>query len=148
MSNTLGVRNCAMCSRMFKYKGNPLCPACIQRLDKEYVVVRDYLYDHPTAGIQELAEETKIEESAILHMVRTGRLTFAEGVDTGIHCTSCGRPITRGTMCDSCSRKMSQTLAGALPPGMRNPQEKKPPESSKAQRGVRMHTADRHEENW
>ncbi len=108
-------------------------------------MVRDYLYAHPSAGIRELSEETEVDEAAILHMVRTGRLEFAEGVDTGLHCSSCGRTIMRGTMCQSCAAKMSQTLSSALPPSMREG-AKKPPESSKASHGIRMHTADRRDD--
>lgn len=138
----LNVRTCSLCSKMYKYKGNPICPACLKRLDDDYVIVRDYLYDHPQAGIQELAEETEVDEKIILQMIRMGRIEFAEGVDTGIHCTSCGRPITGGTMCDSCKKKMSETLRSALPESMRGSQREESSAPSKSQKG-RIHTGDR-----
>ena len=138
----LNVRTCTLCGKMYKYKGYPICPACIKQMDEDYVTARDYLYDHPGAGIQELSEETGIDEKVILQMVRMGRIQFAEGADTGVHCSSCGRPITEGTMCESCKRKMSETLRSVLPDSMRNPQKNEPIDAGKSLKG-RMHTDDR-----
>lgn len=138
----LNVKICSICGKMYKYKGNPICNACLKKMDDNYVTIRDYLYDHPGAGIQELAEETEIDEKIILQMVRMGRIQFAEGADTGIHCSACGRPITEGTMCESCKKKMAQTLRSALPESMRGPQKNDPPSSGKSLKG-RMHTSDR-----
>ena len=139
MSN-LNVRNCAMCNKMFKYKGSPLCPSCIQKADDAYVTVRDYLYENPHAGIAEVNEGTEVDEKLILHLIRSGRVTFSADADTGIHCSSCGRPIARGTLCDRCAKQMSDTLKSVLP----KQKEGGTPASSKT-RGVRMHTADRRE---
>jgi predicted amidophosphoribosyltransferase len=141
MSMNLNVRNCALCQKMFKYKGYDICPRCMEKVDKEYVIVRDYLYDHPGAGIQELSEETEVDEAAILHLVRTGRLVFAEGADTGIYCRQCGRPIVAaGGLCERCAAQLSKTLQGALP---QREKKKDYGPMSEASRGVRMHISDR-----
>ncbi len=140
----LSVRNCALCQKMFKYKGNPVCPACVEQTDKDYITLRDYLYEHPASGVRELAEGTEISEKTILHLVRVGRITFAEGTDTGIRCSSCGKFINKGQLCDSCAKKLSQTLASAVP--QKDATQDAKPTSSKT-RGVRMHISDRLEGN-
>jgi len=139
---SMNVKVCAFCNKMFKYKGNALCGDCLKRIDDDYTVVRDYLYDHPSASIQELSKETDVDEKVILHLIRNHRLEFAQGTDTGVYCSSCGKSITQGTMCDKCKNKMSDMLRSALPPEMRGQGNGASSERNKG----RMHTSDRHDE--
>lgn len=139
MSN-LNVKSCSMCGKIFKPRGYPFCPDCMEKIDDDYIAVRDYLYKEPRAGIQEILENTDVQEKRLLYLVRSGRVSFAEGVDSGVKCESCGKPIPGGTICKSCQSKISGTLSGAAA-GIA-PKPKTDPGASKKS-GVRMHIDDR-----
>jgi len=63
----MDVRNCKGCSRLFNYiGGQPLCPECIKDLDVKFDEVRDYVYDHPRAPIQQVAEENDVSIAQIV----------------------------------------------------------------------------------
>lgn len=137
----MNVKSCPKCSRLFKYRGFPLCPDCVARVDEDYITVRDYLYKHPLAGIQEVVEETGVDSKSVFFLVRTGRLTFADGVDTGIRCESCGKIIPTGTLCSQCMQKITRSISAPTEQEPPKPTDNKKPEDQK--KFVKMHITDR-----
>lgn len=137
----LNVRSCPRCSKLFKHRGYPLCPDCIAKVDDDYITVRDYLYKNPQAGIQEIVDNTEVDYKSVSYLVRTGRLTFADGVDTGVHCESCGANITSGSLCPECVNKFNQAAADWAPKAP----EVTPQRKTKIQdvKGSKMHIAER-----
>lgn len=102
------IRNCKSCGRIFNYFGGDLvCPTCMKKLDAKFDIVKDYIYEHPGAGIQEVSTECKVSTSQIKKWVREERLEFAEDSLVGIDCESCGISIRTGKFCASCKAKLT-----------------------------------------
>ena len=111
----MDVRNCRECGRLFNYTsgGVPICPACAKKLEEKFMVVKQYIYDHPGAGIQEVSEENDVSINTIKKWVREERLTFAEGSAVGIECERCGKTILSGRYCEECKKKVANQLGSA-----------------------------------
>lgn len=103
------VRNCKGCGKLYNYySGPPLCPVCIQALDLKFEVVKEYVYDHPRVGIQEVSEELDVPISQIKQWIRDERLAFAEDSMIGLECEGCGITIKTGRFCKNCKDKMAK----------------------------------------
>lgn len=110
----MDVRNCKDCGKLFNYLSGPsLCPTCLKKLDEKFNVVKEYIYNHPGAGIQEVSEENEVSIPQIKQWVRDERLTFAEDSLVGIECESCGVTIRTGRFCQSCKDKLANNLGNA-----------------------------------
>lgn len=109
MSN---IRTCRRCRKLFNYIASPYCPRCVDEIDKEYRIVRDYIYDHPNEGIQEIADATEVDERSILELLRDGRLEL-DSQSSALQCERCGSSITTGRYCDRCQSNLSNELKRA-----------------------------------
>lgn len=106
------LRTCRNCKRLYNhFIGQNLCPDCTAELDKIFRDVRDYIYDNPEVGIQEVAEEFNISIKTIHGWVREERLEFSSSSDVGLPCESCGTPIHSGRYCNSCKRGIIEDLS-------------------------------------
>ena len=102
----MDVRNCKGCSRLFNYiGGQPLCPECAKALDLKFDEVRDYVYDHPRAGMQEVSEENDVTIAQIKRWIREERLAFSDDAQVGLECEGCGKMIRTGRFCETCKAK-------------------------------------------
>ncbi len=107
----MDVRNCKGCGKLFNYlSGPPLCPNCAQALDVKFEEVKEYVYDHPRCGIQEVSEEMDIPISQIKQWIREERLAFAEDSMIGLECEACGITIKTGRYCKNCKDKLAKGL--------------------------------------
>lgn len=105
------VRNCKGCGRLFNFlSGPPLCPSCAKSLDLKFEEVKEYVYDHPRVGIQEVSEELDVSVSQIKQWIREERLAFAEDSMIGLECESCGITIKTGRYCKSCKDSLAKGL--------------------------------------
>lgn len=102
----MDVRNCKGCSRLFNYiGGQQLCPECIKALDVKFDEVREYVYDHPRAGMKQVAEDNDVSIAQIKRWIREERLAFSDESQVGLECEGCGKMIRIGRFCDSCKTK-------------------------------------------
>jgi flagellar operon protein (TIGR03826 family) len=107
----MDVRNCKNCGKLFNYlAGAPICPACYKELDDKFSIVKEYIYNHPGAGMQEVSDENDVPIPQIQKWIREERLTFAENSMVGIECESCGVTIRTGRYCQSCKDKLVNTF--------------------------------------
>lgn len=105
------VRQCKQCNRLFQSFGSDMCPPCAERLDRDFLVIKEYLYDHPDANVVEIVQLTGVDEKIVLGFLREGRLSV-EG-DVGMQaCEECGTPISVGKYCLRC-RSIRESLMGA-----------------------------------
>ncbi len=105
------VRNCKGCGKIFNYlTGPPLCPSCAQSLDAKFEEVKEYVYDHPRVGMQEVSEEMDVPIAQIKQWIREERLAFAEDSMIGLECESCGVTIKTGRYCKACKDKLAKGL--------------------------------------
>ena len=102
----MDVRNCKGCSRLFNYiGGQPLCPECLKALDVKFDEVRDYVYDHPRAGMQQVSEEMEVSIAQIKRWIREERLAFSDEAQVGLECEGCGKMVRTGRFCETCKAK-------------------------------------------
>lgn len=107
----MDVRNCKGCGKLFNYlSGPPLCPSCLKVLDLKFEQVKEYIYDHPGAGIQEVSEENDVSSTQIKNWIRQEKLTFSDDSPIGLECEMCGTTIKTGRFCKSCKDKMASHL--------------------------------------
>jgi len=107
----MDVRNCRMCGRLFNYlSGPPICSACVATLDAKFEEVKEYVYDHPRCGIQEVSEEMDVSIAQIKQWIREERLTFTEDSMIGLECENCGATIKTGRYCKACKDKLAKGL--------------------------------------
>ncbi len=126
------VRNCRECGKMFNYiTGMPVCPACAKKMDEKFTQVKQYIYDHPGVGIQQVSEDNEVSVNLIKKWVREERLTFAEGSAVGIDCERCGKTILSGRFCEECKRKVTKQLDSAYEKPKAAPVHKKEKENPK-----------------
>jgi len=77
-------------------------------LDDLLTMVREYLYDNPTASMEDLlAVDQEITPGDIERWLRDGRLLIAKG-STLLKCGRCGKPIAGGRVCPTCSQAVSK----------------------------------------
>ena len=110
------VRNCKGCGRLFNFmSGPPLCPSCSAALDLKFEEVKEYVYDHPRVGIQEVSEVMEVSIPMIKQWIRDERLSFAEDSMIGLECEGCGVTIKTGRYCKACKDKLARGLSDLYP---------------------------------
>ncbi len=131
----MNVLNCNGCGRLFNAVASErLCPECRKKLDEKFQEVKDYLEEHPTAGMSEISRECDVSVTQIKRWIREERLTFSENSVEGIECENCGKLIKTGRFCDACKAKISNNLMSAI---NKEPQ-RKPSESNNRDTTNRM----------
>lgn len=132
------VRNCKQCGKLFNYTiGRSICPECVKKKEEEFIEVKEYIRENPSAGIAEVSEATGASVNQIRQWIREERLVLtSESAEAGINCEGCGRPIKTGRMCPKCKGQMSKSLSHAF--GMQAPAKDNNSSSGKKS-GDRMH---------
>jgi uncharacterized protein len=108
----MDIKTCRFCRKSFR-GFNVLCPLCIEQLDNKYIIVRNYLDKNRTANINQVAEETEIDDKSLLFLIREGRLSL-HGEGAEIPCMKCGVPISSGKYCDKCKGNLVQALENTI----------------------------------
>lgn len=107
----MNIRNCKTCGKIFNYIGGMMiCPTCKDKLEEKFKVVKKYIYEHPSAQIYEVAEDTEVSVNQIKQWVREERLTFSKDSNIGLDCEGCGTLIKFGRFCNSCKEAMVNQL--------------------------------------
>lgn len=107
----MDVRNCKTCGKLFNYiSGPPICTKCSKQLEDKFAEVKEYIYNNPGAGMQEVSELFEVSVQQIQKWIRDERLSFAEDSLVGIECESCGTNIKTGRFCKSCKDKLATNL--------------------------------------
>ncbi|SDJ91820.1 hypothetical protein [Natronincola ferrireducens] len=104
------LRNCAKCGKMIKYtgEGEVLCGKCITLEGDPYRRIREYVYNHQGATIQETSEATGVSSTLILKYLKEGRLSLMDKKSLMRHCEECGVVIEKGSICGICLKKELQ----------------------------------------
>lgn len=107
----MDVRNCRECGKLFNYiGGDPLCQACLKKMDDKFAQVKEYIYDHPKAGVQEVSEENDVTPAQIRKWIREERLAFSDDSPIGLTCEKCGAIIKTGRFCKKCKDRIVNNL--------------------------------------
>ncbi|GHU90327.1 hypothetical protein FACS1894202_09950 [Clostridia bacterium] len=109
----MDFRTCRTCGKIFAYKGGGhQCPDCIKEEDRKFVLVRNYMFENPTAGLDDLCEACDVSDDTVTRWLREGRLIAREGAPL-LKCSKCGTPIAGGMYCQKCSDVFAAQMGGA-----------------------------------
>ena len=103
------VRQCEFCRMPYQSLGSRICNDCLAKLDEEFIMIREYLYENEGAGMEEVAEATGVPKKSIMYLLKEERLTVGSDDGDGgglLTCESCKRPIRTGRMCGSCKNQV------------------------------------------
>lgn len=111
------LRNCPQCGKVFMYMVRNLCPACIELEEQQYEDVRTYLRKNPGAQVEQIVEDTGVDEAKVMRWLRDGRLEVADaGGRPVLTCQRCGRRVEKGTLCPTCMQVLAQEIKAAKGP--------------------------------
>jgi len=111
------VTQCEFCRRLYQSAGNRLCNDCLIKLDEDFIKIREYLYEHDRAGIEEVSEATGVSRKTIMFLLKEERLTVSsDRVDGGgiLVCEACKKPISTGRICESCRKEVISALQDSV----------------------------------
>ena len=110
------VRTCRKCGKLFNYiAGEPLYAMCRENEEEVFRAVKNWLYDHKGANFYQVHDALQVDTDLLQKWVREGRLEFAKGVDSGITCERCGKPIPSGRYCEECKAELAGDLKSVYP---------------------------------
>ena len=111
----MNVRNCRNCGAIFNYvSGQAICPACREKLEKKFQVVKDYIRENKGAGINEVAEACDVDPGQIRQWLREDRLEVTADSAVFLTCESCGTSIRSGRFCEKCMGNMTRGFQEVL----------------------------------
>ena len=106
------IIQCSICKKPFQSYGGRICGNCLEKIDKDFIIVRDYIYDHKRADMDTVSEETGVPKQIIMHLLKEGRLVIDDPDEKGgvLFCEVCKKPISTGRMCKDCKEKVATTM--------------------------------------
>lgn len=117
------MRNCRRCGRLFGYVNKPICSSCEEQDEKDFQIVKEYIYDHPKCTMGEVSTATGVPVQKITKFLKEERLEIVEGMSALLSCESCGVAIRSGRFCKECAAKLSGGFASAMPVKNEEPKE-------------------------
>lgn len=125
------LKKCSLCGQLFPDVGVSYCSSCMEKMDEQFLIVRDYLYDNPYASIEEVSENTEVPNKLIIQFLKDGRLSIVNA--TGLlRCEQCGTSIDTGRFCAKCTQKIEERMVKPFMAAQKNKANKPV--------GPRMHT--------
>jgi len=107
----MNIVQCTFCKKPFASIGGRICPACHEQIDRDFITVRDYIYETKHANIDKIAKETEVSKQIIVHLLKEGRLIIDSPDGDGLLvCEMCRKPINTGRLCKDCTGKVSSSM--------------------------------------
>jgi len=107
----MNIVQCTFCKKPFASVGGRICPACNEQIDRDFITVRDYIYEHKHSNIDIIAKETEVSKQIIMHLLKEGRLIIDSPDGDGVlACEMCKKPINTGRLCKECTGKVSSSM--------------------------------------
>jgi len=107
----MNIVQCTFCKKPFASLGGRACPACLEQIDKDFITVRDYIYEHKHSNIDIIAKETEVSKQIIMHLLKEGRLIIDSPDGDGLLvCEMCKKQINTGRLCKECMGKVSSSM--------------------------------------
>jgi len=107
----MNIVQCTFCKKPFTSLGGRVCPACLEQIDKDFITVRDYIYEHKHSNIDRISEETEVKKPIIMHLLKEGRLIIDSPDGDGmLTCEMCKKSINTGRLCKECTGKVAFSM--------------------------------------
>jgi len=107
----MNIVQCQYCKKPFASLGGRICPACNEKIDRDFITVRDYIYDNKQSNIDTISEETEVPKHIIIHLLKEGRLVIDSPDGDGLLvCEMCKKPINTGRLCKGCSGNITSNM--------------------------------------
>ncbi len=103
------IVNCARCKKTFAMLNQPICPECIAEEEAQFEQIKVFLDENKGATMEEIIEATGVPIKRIQKFLKDGRLEGIEG--SGLKCSKCGVPVTKGKYCPNCAKKLAENLS-------------------------------------
>ena len=106
------LKNCVQCGKIFTpVRNEKICRDCtIKQEEKEREVIR-YVRDNPGVSMKDAAMATGVSDKFIKQMASQGLFTNITLNESFFYpCVKCGRPISRGTYCTDCFKKVAEQM--------------------------------------
>ena len=127
----MNIVQCQFCKKPFASIGGRICPACLEQIDKDFITVRDYIYEHKHSNIDKISKETEVAKPIIIHLLKEGRLIIDSPDGDGLLvCEMCKKPINTGRMCKECMGKVASSMDKNVTSN-KKPEEKAPEQNLK-----------------
>ena len=113
------IKQCTFCRMPYQSTGSRICGDCAKKLDEDFICIREYLYEHDGAGIEEVHEATGVSRKSIFYLLKEERLIVGDenGCVNGIlTCEACKKPISTGRLCASCKNEVLSAIQESVGP--------------------------------
>jgi len=112
----MNIIQCTFCKKPFQTLGRKICNECLEQIDKDFITVRDYIYENKHSDMDKVAEETGVKKQIILYLLKEGRLILDDDSGGGgvLFCELCKKPISSGRMCKDCKGKVANTMQRSI----------------------------------
>jgi len=133
------IRQCDFCRMPYQTTGKKICGDCLLKLDADFIEIREYLYDHDGAGIDEVSEATGVTRKSILYLLKEERLIVGDENGSGcgiLTCESCRKPISTGRMCASCKKEVLSAIQDSVGVVVSKPKRRQEPVEEESIKGV------------
>lgn len=108
----MDIKNCKNCGKIYNYYGgNLICPSCQKKLEEQFKLVKQYIYDNEDMTAEEVSKALDIPIKQIYNWIREERLSFKKESIGGISCERCGNSIKTGRFCDKCKMELCQSFS-------------------------------------
>ena len=109
----MNIIQCQFCKKPFTSLRGRICPVCLDKIDEDFIKVRDYIDEHKQSHIDTISEETEVPKHIILYLLKEGRLIIDSPDGSGgglLFCEVCKKSINTGRMCKDCMDKVASTM--------------------------------------
>jgi len=133
------VRQCEFCRMPYQSTGKKICGDCLLKLDEDFIEIREYLWEHEGAGIDEVSEETGVSRKSIMYLLKEERLLVGNDSEPGsgiLKCESCRRPIRTGRMCAGCKSEVLSAIQESVGVVASKPKRRQEPAKEESFKGV------------
>ena len=111
----MDVQSCEECGRIFSGSKSGVCPKCKKKEQEALALVTDSLRDEPGQNVEELSENSGVEEKQILKFIRDGRIA-SDAVMGTVPCGRCGKPAESLAvrLCPKCKADLQKASASLM----------------------------------
>lgn len=106
------LANCANCDIVFVKNIRDICQTCYKKEEEAFETVYRFLMKRKNreATMDDIVEETGVDEKLIIKFIKEKRLRLSQFPKLAYPCERCGKDITTGNICNSCTQSFRSDL--------------------------------------